>query len=129
MEKENTLALKITTKELSGLMKTVEQVREGKVSPEKLKEIIDPMKNKVKEAIDNLPGIKKKLEKVETKEGVDPFNLIKDGLNIYRKTLDTLSMFLTDSRKEHLEKGLESAKEAHHKLVTIEEVISRVTGL
>ena len=130
MKKREVSQIEATAKYLDTLVNAVEQVRSGKLAPDKLNELVEQMKVRIDDIAKDFPSISKDLKSIKSDmEGPDPVKLMESGLNIYKDTFKVLNLFLTEAKSEHLEEGLKSAKEAHNKFLTIHELISRVTGL
>ena len=129
LKKKEIIKIEATTRYLNTLMNAVEETRSGKLPPNKLKEFVEQMRKRIDEITEDFPSISKDLEELKKVEGLDPVELMENGLDIYKKAFNILNLFLTDSKSEHLEEGLKTVKEAHEKFVTIQEFLSKVTGI
>ena len=127
-ERDEILQIEITKKHLSTLIGALEQVREGNLPNEKLKDIVEQMKARIDATIERLPEISQNLSQIKP-EGLNPVEILEDGLNIYKKVFNILNLFLTESKKEHLEESLKVVKEAREKFTDLQALISRVTGI
>ena len=125
VNKEGLTELGIASKYLDTLMNAVEQVRSGKLPPEKLKEIINQMKNKIEETASKLPEISTELKTLKAQEGLEAVGIIEDGISVYQKAFNILTPFLMESNTAHLEEGLKVVKEAQEKLVKGQEILSK----
>jgi len=125
VNKEGLTELGIASKYLDTLMNAVEQVRSGKLPPEKLKEIINQMKNKIEETASKLPEISTELKTLKAQEGLEAVGIIEDGISVYQKAFNILTLFLMESNTAHLEEGLKVVKEAQEKLVKGQEILSK----
>jgi hypothetical protein len=123
--KEGLTELGSTTKYLDTLMNAVEQVRAGKLPPEKLKEIINQMKSRIEQTVSKLPEISTQLKTRKAQEGLDAVGIIEDGINVYQKAFNILTLFLMESNVVHLDEGLKAAKEARAKLAKGEEILTK----
>jgi hydroxylamine reductase (hybrid-cluster protein) len=124
-KKEGLTELGITSKYLDTLMSAVEQVRAGKLPPEKLKEIINQMKSKIEETALKLPEISTELKTRKAQEGLEAVGIIEDGISVYQKAFNILTLFLMESNTAHLEEGLKVVKEAQEKLIKGQEILSK----
>ena len=124
-KKEGLTELGITSKYLDTLMSAVEQVRAGKLPPEKLKEIINQMKSKIEETASKLPEISTELKTRKAQEGLEAVGIIEDGISVYQKAFNILTLFLMESNTAHLEEGLKVVKEAQEKLIKGQEILSK----
>ncbi|HPZ08588.1 MAG TPA: hypothetical protein PL110_10780 [Candidatus Eremiobacteraeota bacterium] len=125
-KKEKLLELGLTSKHMDNLINAVEQIRSGKLAPEKLKDIIIQMKNKIDETAAKIPDIAIEVKNLKNKEGLEAVGILEDGINIYQKAYNILSLFLMESNKAHLEEGLKVIKEAYEKLTKGQEMLARV---
>ncbi len=125
VNKEGLTELGITSKYLDTLMNAVEQVRSGKLPPEKLKEIINQMKNKIEETASKLPEISIELKTRKAQEGLEAVGIIEDSISVYQKAFNILTLFLMESNAAHLEEGLKVVKEAQEKLIKGQEILSK----
>ncbi|MEQ8191820.1 MAG: hypothetical protein ABRQ39_27900 [Candidatus Eremiobacterota bacterium] len=123
--KEGLPELGITGKYLDTLMNAVEQVRAGKLPPEKLKEIINQMKSKIEETASKLPEISTELKIRKAQEGLEAVGIIEDGISVYQKAFNILTLFLMESNAAHLEEGIKVVKEAQEKLIKGQEILSK----